>query len=352
MACANPMCRPAPGWTPPSLASDPYPGVGFAADGSPEAMPKYIPNNYIIPTLDDVPDGASADPTDGYLGGNWTKQDVAFLDSKNLHWDFFVNTDNWAGPLSGDPMMDDPDAYAALADILKLHNPANHTVHHIWMSAMNQPADPANPTVPQCCDCAAFDKTSCDSEMQGVETVVSKMSGGGIPHFTRFRPPYGYPYLSPLGPYLDNLKKVVVKYAVVVGWNLPPTQDADYPPACPKCGPGNTPVAANVPDYDTKQSVEDHITSALGNAPGAGTAWGIVLMHGVLPWTHDAIVELFDPDATKNTAANPNMAWIAKHGFKTATVEDVICWKYGMHSWDIINTLNNYKGTPQERKPN
>jgi hypothetical protein len=346
------MCKPAPGWTPPSLASDPYPGVGFAADGSPELTPKYIPNNYIIPTLDDVPDGMSSDPNDGYLGGNWTKQDLAFLDSKQLHWDFFINTDNWAGPLIGDPNVDDVDAYAALADILKLHNPANHTVHHIWMSAQDQPADPTAPTTPQCCDCTAFPNDSCDSEMQGVESVVSKVSGGGIPHFTRFRPPYGYPYVSPPGPFLANLQKVVAKYAVVVGWNLLPTQDADFPPACAKCGPGNTPVIAHSPDYDTKQSVEDHITSALGNAPGAGTAWGIVLMHGVLPWTHVAIVELFDPDATKNTAANPNMAWIAKHGFKTATVEDVICWKYGMHSWDIINTLNNYKGTPQERKAN
>src|SRR5579859_7332493 len=178
------------------------------------------------------------------------------------------------------------------------------------MSAMDQMADPCYPGIPQCCDCAAFPMDSCDSEMSGVESLASKLSVGGIPHLTRFRPPYGYPYLSPQGPNLAALQKVVGKYAVVVGWNMDPTQDADLPPACAACncdkGVMNLPLPTPSPNYDTKAQVEAHITSQLGNAPGAGTAWGIVLMHGVLPWTHDAIVELFDPDATKNTAATPS----------------------------------------------
>jgi hypothetical protein len=28
------------------------------------------------------------------------------------------------------------------------------------------------------------------------------------------------------------------------------------------------------------------------------------------------------------------------HGFKLATVEDAICWKYGKHSWEIVQQLN------------
>jgi hypothetical protein len=36
-----------------------------------------------------------------------------------------------------------------------------------------------------------------------------------------------------------------------------------------------------------------------------------------------------------------------KNKFRVGTVEDAICWKYGMHSWDIVQTL-----TKQPRSPN
>ena len=56
---------------------------------------------------------------------------------------------------------------------------------------------------------------------------------------------------------------------------------------------------------------------------------------GLLPWTHASLDGLF----------NPKTGYLATHGFMTATVEDAICWKYGMHSWDIVNTVNKYTGT-------
>ena len=30
--------------------------------------------------------------------------------------------------------------------------------------------------------------------------------------------------------------------------------------------------------------------------------------------------------------------------YRIGSVEDAICWKYGMHSWDIVNTVNGYTG--------
>jgi peptidoglycan/xylan/chitin deacetylase (PgdA/CDA1 family) len=297
---------------------DMYPGTGW------DVAPAYIPNDVVIPTLDDVPDGAdplSADGGgDGYSPGNFTKTDLAFLDANNLHWDFFINTNNWAGPIVGDPNADDPDAYAAIIDILTKHNPANHTVYHVHMGADLPPDTTVMPAIPQSCD-GASSMDTCDSEMQGVETVINKMSNGGRPHLTRFRPPYGEPY-QVMGPGLADVEAVVVKYAVWAGWNIL-TQDAD-----------NGPGAAT----STSMSVIQHVTQALGTGPGKGTSWGIILMHGVLPWTAQAIPSLFDPKT----------GTVKTLGYRVGTVEDAICWKYGKHSWEIVQQLN----AGQTRGPN
>jgi peptidoglycan/xylan/chitin deacetylase (PgdA/CDA1 family) len=312
---------------------------------------------YVIPTLDDVPDGADGTVGDGYYPGNWTKRDLLYLDGKGddptapmphlpaistpLHWDFFLNTNNWAGPIMN-VAADDPDAHADVVDILANHNLANHTIHHIHMGSM-QPNDPANPAIPQCCDCGMPTNpcstamctagtcnqdcmninTTCDSEISGVETVVNSFAGGSMPHLTRFRAPYGEPFQA-MGPGLADVQAAVAKYAVMVGWDFL-THDADNSPPNPA---------------DTVSYVEGQIKAHLKDAPGAG-GWGILLMHGVLPWTHDSLDDIF----------NPKTGYLATHGFKTATVEDVICWKYGMHSWDVINTINKYTGADM-RKPN
>ena len=55
-------------------------------------------------------------------------------------------------------------------------------------------------------------------------------------------------------------------------------------------------------------------------------SYGIVLMHGTYPWSYDAAKILFDPKTGYTQA----------HGFRLGTVEDVICWKYGKHSWELI----------------
>ncbi len=106
---------------PVAVGSEPFPGVGFEG-----ANPAYIPKDVVIPTLDDVPDGPDTG-TDGYQPGNFTKTDLAWLDANNYHWDFFINGDNWDGPLTGDRSTDDPDGHADILDILAKHYPANHT---------------------------------------------------------------------------------------------------------------------------------------------------------------------------------------------------------------------------------
>jgi hypothetical protein len=118
---------------------------------------------------------------------------------------------------------------------------------------------------------------------------------------------------------------MVAKYAVAVGWQID-SHDADQSPG----GANATPAF-----------VVNNVTSALGTKPGMGQSWGIVLTHGVLPWTAPALQTLYDPQT----------GYVQTHGFKLGTVEDAICWKYGKHSWEIINELNHYTGC-NARGPN
>jgi hypothetical protein len=163
------------------------------------------------------------------------------------------------------------------------------------------------------------DAASCDAELAGVEALVNTLSNGGTPHLTRFRAPYGEPFQAQ-GPGLAMAQMVVAKYAVQVGWNMD-SGDSDCNSTTAPCYTGMT-IASNVQQL-------------VGTGPG-GPHWGIVLMHGTYPWTHDALPMLFGPSG-----------YLAQHGFKTATVEDAICWKYGKHSWEIVQQLNN-----QPRMPN
>jgi hypothetical protein len=92
--------------------------------------------------------------------------------------------------------------------------------------------------------------------------------------------------------------------------------------------------------YNNTQAVVNQVTSQIGTGPGKGSTWGIMLSHGVLPWTAAALPMLFGPNGA-----------VTKSGFRIGTVEDAICWKYGMHSWDIVNQVNGYTGA-NARGPN
>jgi peptidoglycan/xylan/chitin deacetylase (PgdA/CDA1 family) len=292
--CLNPMCTPFGTATP----VGPYPDTGF------DAQPAYIPNDVIIPTFDDGPDGENAPPDPVYGVGSWTATDLTFFAMNNMHVDFFVNTNNWCGDITQDGA-----CTAALTNILTSHNAANHTVHHIHMGIAGTMSDPGCPDAP-----------SCEVEIVGVETEVNNLSRGGISHLTRFRAPFGEPFQA-LGPGLAMAQTLVAKYAVQVGWNLDSGDSL--------CNSTTTPCF-------TGQQIANNITTVIGTKPGSGTRWGIVLMHGTYPWTHDALPLLFGPNG-----------YLAKHSFRVGTVEDAICWKYGKHSWEIVQ-----QNSGQTRGPN
>ena len=76
---------------------------------------------------------------------------------------------------------------------------------------------------------------------------------------------------------------------------------------------------------------------ALGPRAGQGGNWGIVLMHSTYPWTYDAAKILLDPTTGD----------LKKRGYRLGTVEDVICWKYGKHSWELVQQVS---GRPWPKK--
>jgi peptidoglycan/xylan/chitin deacetylase (PgdA/CDA1 family) len=291
--CLNPSCT--PHGTPTPIGK--FPDTGFAA------QPSYIPNDVIIPTFDDVPDGANTPPDPVYGPGNWTKSDLAFFKTNKMHVDMFINTNNWCGDITQDPSCE-----ATLVDILKNENPGNHTVHHIHMGIAGTPSDPG---------CA--DTASCDAEIAGVESLVKTLSNGGRPHLTRFRAPYGEPFQAH-GPGLSMVETLVAKYAVQVGWNI---------------DSGDSTCDSTTSPCFTGQEIANNVIQQIGTGPGRGQSWGIVLMHGTFPWTRDALPILFG-----------SKGYLAQHGFKLGTVEDAICWKYGKHSWQIVQQLTGKTHNP------
>jgi hypothetical protein len=302
--CLNPSCTPF--GTPAPIGSSP--GTGY------DAQPAFIPNYVIIPMLNDGPDSADVPPDPVFGAGAWTKADLQFLDANNLHLDFFINTDNWCGDLSLPNA--DPTCTAALVDILTLHNPGNATVHHIHMGADIPPDTSQTPPVPQSCD-GASSQDSCDAEITGVESIVNAISYGGRPHLTRFLPPYAQPFQTS-GPGLADVSAVVAKHAVWVGFNID-SGDGTYTSS--NCATTPCPTGAQI---------AGNVEALIGTAPGQqGKAWGILNMHSTFPWTHDALPLVLGPTG-----------YLATHGFKIGTVEDAICWKYGMHSWQIVQQLN------------
>ncbi len=289
--CMNPDCEPLT--TPADIGT--YASLGF------EAQPSYIPNDVIIPTFDDAPDATHSPPDATYGAGGWTASDLSFFESNGMHVDVFINTNNWCGDVTMNP-----ECTATIKEILSLHNPANHTVYHPYMGQANTSAAGANPNG---CD----NVTDCTAELTGVETVIDSLSGGARPHLTRFRLPYGVPDQSG-GANQAMVDGIVAQFAVGVGWNFDSQDSAGV---------------------STGATIASNVEMSIGTAPGAGS-WGVVLMHGTYPWTNAAIPMLFGPNG-----------YLTQHNFKTATVEDAICWKYGMHSWDIVQQLSG-----QPRSPN
>jgi hypothetical protein len=68
-------------------------------------------------------------------------------------------------------------------------------------------------------------------------------------------------------------------------------------------------------------SLLQDVETTIGTTPGSGS-WGIMLAHGVYPWTRDMLPML--------------IPWLKKNGYVLGNLEDVSCWLWGKHTWEII----------------
>jgi peptidoglycan/xylan/chitin deacetylase (PgdA/CDA1 family) len=144
------------------------------------------------------------------------------------------------------------------------------------------------------------DSACVDAELSGVELTVGMLTGGMTPHLTRFRAPFGEPYQAGTPAEQMLVEPVVANYAVEINWNFD-SEDS------------------NGMAWDGS-SLFNNITSLI-KKPGQGV-WGIMLMHSVYQWTNEMLPLL--------------IPYLKQNGFRLGTVEDVLCWRFGKHSWQII----------------
>jgi peptidoglycan/xylan/chitin deacetylase (PgdA/CDA1 family) len=159
------------------------------------------------------------------------------------------------------------------------HHVGNHTVHHPYL--------------------VTLDPTTIESEITEVEQTVDMLTSGATPHLTRFRAPYGEPYQAGSTAQMALVEPIVAKYAVHIGWNF---------------DSGDT---AGITDGT---ALFNNVVLQI-KTPGQGS-WGIMLAHGVNRQTHDMLPML--------------LPYLQENGFVLGTVEDVVCWMFGKHTWEII----------------
>jgi peptidoglycan/xylan/chitin deacetylase (PgdA/CDA1 family) len=160
------------------------------------------------------------------------------------------------------------------------HELGNHTVHHNHL-----------PTL---------DAKVIESEITGVESVVDGLTQGDIPKLTLLRAPYGDPYQSGSSQAKALVSPVVAKHAVAINWNFD--------------------------TFDTTTTdgnwIYNNFVSVVKTPGAAGASWGIFLIHSVNAQDVDALPRILD--------------YIKAKHFKLATVEDVLCWKFGKYSKDLV----------------
>ncbi len=202
-----------------------------------------------------------------------TKKILDTLKQRNIKATWFINTNNWGGPESLIKRMIDEG-----------HEIANHTASHPHLQTLSA--------------------TDIEKQITDVEKVVSTQSGGSIPKLTLLRAPYGEPYQDgPVGtPAARNLVfPVVAKHAVAINWNFDTFDTVDTPDA---------------------NKIFQNFKDAVKTPGASGASWGIFLMHSVHPADADALPLILD--------------YIKQNHFKLARVEDVLCWKFGKHSKDLV----------------
>jgi hypothetical protein len=267
-ACLNPACEP--------MGTPAAPGrfleIGF------ERSAPYLPEDVVIPTLDDAPDG------------EWSGLLLDWLDVNSLHVDFFVDTAHHCDVGA------DPACAALLERILRSHNAGNHTAHHARLGT----------------DCHALEvggAPACEDEITAVESQIQVLSNGGIAHLSRFRAPRGEPFQNGGTAALAEAQGVVARFAVHIGWAI----DA---------GDSDAGLALDAP------TAVGNVTRALGQG-----SRGIVRLTATAPWSLDVVKALLDR----------RTGYLPAHHLRMGTVEDVVCWKYGRHSWELVSQITGHR---------
>jgi peptidoglycan/xylan/chitin deacetylase (PgdA/CDA1 family) len=247
-------------------ASTLYPAIDFST------RPTYVANNVLGLSFDDGPDSVN------------TPLVLDALKAKGVKATFFINTDNYDGPV---------DSNTTLKNLIKRivnegHVLGSHTVHHLHLP----------------------DQTAAkiESEITGVQTTVNRTDvlGTAYPKITLLRDPFGEPHQggAPGQAAYDKVAPIVGKYAVHIGWAIDPT---DY-----DCVTGT--AAQN------KQCVLDNVLNTI-KTPGTGD-YGMILMHSVQPQTAAAIGQLIDT--------------MKSRGFVFKTAEEFVQARFGKSSNEIV----------------
>jgi peptidoglycan/xylan/chitin deacetylase (PgdA/CDA1 family) len=210
----------------------------------------------------------------------WTEQDLDVLKQNNLHVDFFVNTMVWADTARVDSVLQ--------RMLAEGHHIGNHTADHAVLPYL-------------------ADAGTIEAEIADVEQTIGTLTDGAIPHLTRFRAPEGIPYESGSMADMALVYPVVAKYAVHIAWNF-------------KSGDSE--------GFIDGPSLFTNVVAQI-KKPGDPTAsWGVMLSDANNQQTHDMLPML--------------IPYLRGNGFRLGTVEDVVCWRFGKHSWEIIpNRLPN-----------
>ena len=245
----------------PQIDFNPRPNLGVDQSGNPI-------KNVIGLTFDDGPDLTN------------TPRVLDTLKAKNVKATFFINTNNWDGPV---------DSNTTLKNLIKRiidegHQLGSHTVTH--------------PHLPTLSDSAIR------GEIEGVQTTVNRSDvlGAAFPKLTMLRAPFGDPYLGP-GADFDRVAAIVAQYAVHMGWAV---DTFDY-----NCSG----TAAQKRDC-----VINNFTSKV-KTPGNGD-YGMVLMHSVQPQTADAIGAIID--------------YCRNNGFQFWVGEQFVQAQFGKSSNEVI----------------
>jgi peptidoglycan/xylan/chitin deacetylase (PgdA/CDA1 family) len=152
--------------------------------------PSYVANNVIGLTFDDGPDSVN------------TPKVLDTLRDKAAKATFFINTDNYDGPVDSNPTLK-----ALIQRIVNEgHVLGSHSVHHLHLPTLSA--------------------ATVEAEIVGVQTTVNRSDvlGASYPKVTLFRDPFGEPHQGegPGQAGYDKVAPIVGKYAVHIGWAIDP----------------------------------------------------------------------------------------------------------------------------------